>query len=260
MYISLYEPSKQLESVNENIPSLTPYLLDGESPSPIVIVCPGGAYMNRADHEGEPVAKWLNEIGISAVVLHYRVYPHQYPAALHDALRAIRLVRHHATEWNIDPDRVGILGFSAGGHLAATASIHNSAEAFEIKDSIDQCSSKPDLTILCYPVITMGLFTHKGSKQALLGEDPDESLVEHLSMEKQVIPNTPPTFIWHTADDEAVPVENSLQFASSLSINRVPYACHLFENGRHGLGLAEDNMEVKQWTELCEQWLRKKGF
>ncbi|WP_407271198.1 alpha/beta hydrolase [Radiobacillus sp. PE A8.2] len=258
MLISLYDQNKQLKSVDEDNPTIKPYLLEGNDPFPVIIVCPGGGYTRRADHEGEPVAKWLNEIGISAVVLNYRVAPYQYPASLKDAQRAIRMVRNYADEWNIDPERVGILGFSAGGHLAATASVHSPVENMD--DHVDQHSCKPDLTVLCYPVVTMGHYTHEGSKHNLLGQQPESSLIEQLSIEKQVTPTTPPTFIWHTADDAGVPVENSLQLAIALSENRVPHALHIFESGVHGLGLAEDSLEVKRWTALCETWLRRRGF
>lgn len=257
MNFSLYDTNIH---INEEAPSITPYLLEGESPFPVMIVCPGGAYMRRAAHEGEPVAMWLNEIGISAIVLNYRVAPFQHPAPLNDAQRAIRMTRHHSKEWNIDPNRVGILGFSAGGHVASSAGTHYEKENRTAQDEIDRYSCRPDLMVLCYPVITMEKYTHETSKLTLLSDQPDQSIIERMSNEKQITSDTPPTFLWHTADDASVSVENSLQFASSLSKYNIPYALHIFESGKHGLGLAEENLEAKNWTAICETWLRKRGF
>ncbi|MBD0380025.1 alpha/beta hydrolase [Paenibacillus sedimenti] len=245
---------------NRGCPSLTLYPAAGEGLSSAVIVCPGGGYRRRADHEGEPIAKWLNGLGISAFVLNYRVSPHQHPTPLQDAQRAIRTVRHHSQEWNIDPNRVGILGFSAGGHLASTAGTLYEAGDMRSPDPIERQSSRPDLMVLCYPVITFGEFAHEGSKLLLLGETPDDTLVSLLSTEKQVTADTPPTFLWHTADDAAVPVENSLLFAGALSRHKVPFELHVFESGRHGLGLAEDHPEAKIWPDLCAVWIKKQNF
>lgn len=251
-----------MDFINEETPRLTTYLLEGKGPFPVVIVCPGGGYTHHADHEGEPVAKWLNSIGVSAIILHYRVAPHQHPAPLHDAQITIRMARANAKEWNIDPNRVGILGFSAGGHLASAAGTHFETGDESAEEGIDRYSNKPDLMILCYPVITMGApqYVHEGSKLNLLGEQPGLSLVRKMSTEKQVTANTPPAFLWHTADDEAVSVENSLMFARSLGKFNIPYALHIFESGKHGLGLAEDHPEANLWPNLCEAWLRNRGF
>lgn len=238
---------------------MTPYLLPGNGPYPMMVICPGGGYQRHADHEGTIVAQWLNELGISAVVLKYRVAPHQHPAPLQDAQAAIRMIRSKAKEWRIDPNRVGIMGFSAGGHVAASAGIHFQ-HGDERDHGIHRYSSRPDLMILCYPVITMGTFAHMGSRENLLGNNPDQMLIDHLSLEKQVSNETPPTFIWHTADDQAVPVENSIHFAAALSQYNIPYALHIFSSGRHGLGLAQEHPDVKQWTILCEQWLRQRRF
>src|SRR5690625_4516120 len=175
-----------LDFINQETPRLTNYLLKGKGPFPVVLVCSGGGYTHHADHEGEPVAKWLNSIGVSAIILHYRVAPHQHPAPLHDAQTTIRMTRANAKEWNIDPDRVGILGFSAGGHLASSAGTHFETGDESAEERIDRYSSKPDLMILCYPVITMGSpqYVHEGSKLNLLGEQPGLSLVRKMSTEK----------------------------------------------------------------------------
>lgn len=244
----------------EDKPRLTPYLLPGDGPFGCVIVCPGGGYAGRAAHEGEPIARWLNSIGASAFVLDYRVRPYRHPIPLGDAQRAIRTVRARAAEWRVDPRRVGILGFSAGGHLAGSAGTLFDAGQTDAADPIDRQSSRPDALILCYPVITFGEFRHNGSMVNLLGENPDPALREKLSLENSVTPQTPPTFIWHTSDDAAVPVENALLFAAALHKSKVPFALHVFPRGRHGLGLAGGVAEVSQWTALCAEWLKGIGF
>lgn len=247
----------------EDRPTITPYLApssqDGQ-PVPAVVVLPGGGYGHRAAHEGEPIALWLNSLGLHAFVLDYRVAPYKHPVPLLDAQRALRTVRARAEEWNIDVDRLGILGFSAGGHLASTAGTHYDLGDADAVDPIERESSRPDFMILCYPVITMGEYTHQGSRENLLGQQPDPALVELLSNERQVTTDTPPTFIWHTSDDGAVPVENALLFASALSREKVPFELHSFMTGRHGLGLAEEHAEAKAWPELCARWLKRMGI
>lgn len=241
-------------------PHLVPVLHRDATLRPLVIVCPGGGYGHRANHEGVEVARWLHELGLHAAVLHYRVKPHRHPAPLHDAQRAIRLVRHHATTWRVDPARILILGFSAGGHLAASATtIHDGGDP-GASDPVARQSCRPDGAILCYPVITLGEHRHDGSRRNLLGDTPDPALVESLSLETRVDARTPPCFLWHTADDGAVPVQNSLLFASALARHRVPHALHVFAHGRHGLGLAQDHPEARAWTGLCATWLRAMGF
>jgi acetyl esterase/lipase len=247
---------------NQGCPSMTLYPVSSGKPAPVIVVCPGGGYERRASHEGEPIARWLNGIGIAAVVLNYRVTPYKHPVPLGDAQRAIRKVRHHAEEWGFDANRVGILGFSAGGHLAATAGTHfdKGKDEDESGDPIDTYGCRPDLMILCYPVITLGSFTHAGSLLNLLGEDPDPALVYKLSNETQITMDTPSTFLWHTADDQTVPVENSMMFAAELSLNKIPFELHVFESGAHGLGLAESSPEVRVWSDVCGRWLKKQGF
>ncbi|MCC3373926.1 alpha/beta hydrolase [Cohnella sp. REN36] len=245
---------------DEDRPALTPYLLDGEGRA-AVIVAPGGGYGMRAEHEGAPIARWLNGLGISAFVLRYRVAPYRHPSPLLDIQRAIRTVRGRAGEWGIDPKRIGILGFSAGGHLVTTAATHYDAGRADAEDPIERVSCRPDLLIACYPVVTLqDPHTHAGSRSNLLGDEPDAALVELLSNETQVTADTPPTFLWHTSDDGGVPVENSLLFAAALSKHRVPFDLHVYAHGRHGLGLAEADEHVNGWPDTCASWLRTVGF
>ena len=241
------------------VPYLEPYLAPGASSA--VIVFPGGAYAIRAAHEGEPIARWLNSIGVSAFVLQYRVAPHRHPAPLSDAQRAVRLVRLHAKDWGIRPDRIGVLGFSAGGHLAATISTHWDRGDAAARDPVERESCRPDAAILCYPVISLTApYAHQGSRNNLLGPEPPEELCRDLSNETRVNAETPPAFLWHTADDAGVPVEHSIDYALALRRHGVPFALHVFPHGRHGLGLAAEAPDVAKWTELCADWLRGLGF
>jgi acetyl esterase/lipase len=244
---------------SDDAPHLIPYLIEGVH-HPCVIVCPGGGYHHLANHEGEPVAKWLNSIGISAFVLKYRVAPHRHPKPLNDALRAIRLVRSQSAEWRIDPSRIGILGFSAGGHVASSAGTHFDDGNFYAEDPIERASSRPDLMVLCYPVISFQEYAHIGSVTNLLGEEPSDEWTLYYSNHRQVSERTPPTFLWHTSDDASVPVENSLMFAGALRKKGIPFDLHVYESGRHGLGLAVEHPEAFQWTKACELWFRKRGF
>ncbi len=244
-------------------PTLTLYRPSPEkSTSSIIVVCPGGGYGDHADHEGKPVAEWLNGLGITAVVLKYRLAPHsQHPAMLDDAGRAIRTVRANAEAWKVDPKRVGVLGFSAGGHLASTIATHFDGGRPEAPDPIDRFSSRPDRAILVYPVISLvAPYTHGGSKRNLLGPDPAPGLAESLSGELQVTPETPPTFLAHTTKDLAVPPENSLYFALALRKAKVPVELHLFEEGQHGLGLGQPGFAFSEWPQLCARWLDGQGF
>lgn len=227
-----------------------------------IVVCPGGGYGGLADHEGYDYAKFLNGIGITVAVLKYRVAPYQHPAPMLDASRAIRYLRSKAEELKLDPNRIGIMGSSAGGHLTATLATHFDDGDKNASDPIDRVSSRPDVAILCYPVITLTneAFVHKGSRKNLLGENPDPQLVELMSNEKQVTAKTPPTFLFHTMDDGAVPVENSILFAEALRKNKVPYEMHIYEHGRHGVGLAPYDNALNTWPKLLENWLRLRGF
>jgi acetyl esterase/lipase len=248
----------------EDKPSLTPYLsTSGQATGSAVIVCPGGAYAHLAQHEGEPVAQWLNTIGIKAFVLKYRLGSNGYrhPAMLQDAQRAIRYVRSHAAEYGIDPQRIGILGFSAGGHLASSAGTHVAEANPSAADPLQRVSSRPNLMVLLYPVITMGPFTHAGSKQNLLGDNPPQELVDLISNEKQVTKDTPPAFIAQGENDKTVPVENSMVFAEALRKAGVPFELHIFDKAPpHGFGLGQNNPVVSIWPKLAETWLRGQGF
>jgi acetyl esterase/lipase len=245
----------------DDVPTLTPYIAKDNSTGAAVVVCPGGGYAHLADHEGGPVAEWLNSIGITAFVLKYRHGPHyQHPVPLQDAARAIRTIRARAAEWHLDPKRIGILGFSAGGHLAATLGTHYDSGSTSSVDLIERVSSRPDLLILIYPVISMAQFTHQGSKRMLLGENPGNELVTLLSNELQVTKDTPPTFLVHTSNDESVPVENSLLFAEALRKAGVQFELHVYERGKHGFGLAPGDPILSTWPARCGAWLHLHGF
>jgi acetyl esterase/lipase len=207
------------------------------------------------------VAEWLNSIGVTAFVLKYRLAPrYQHPAPSQDASRAIRLVRARASEWGIDPARVGIIGFSAGGHLASTVGTHFDRGRPDAEDPIERVSSRPDFLILGYPVISfIEPFTHVGSRTNLLGKTPDPELVKSLSTETQVTKETPPTFLMHTSGDTGVPPENSVAFYLALHKAGVPAEMHIYERGRHGLGLAPADPALSSWPQRCEAWLRVRG-
>lgn len=248
-----------LGNADRDIPTITPYLATPEKATGAsVVICPGGGYGGLAQHEGRDYAVWLNELGIHGFVLKYRLGSagYRHPRMLDDASRAVRWVRSKAGEWKLDPKRVGIMGSSAGGHLASTLLTHFSAGKSDDADPVERENSRPDLGILCYPVITLGVFTHGGSKANLLGTNPPPELVTSLSNELQVSSDTPPTFLWHTVEDTAVPVENSLLFAQALRKNRVPFDLHLYERGRHGIGLANGHA----WTKDLAFWLGERGF
>jgi acetyl esterase/lipase len=244
----------------EDKPTVTVYLPAADKATgAAIVICPGGGYGHLAmDHEGHQVARWLNSFGVAGIILQYRIAPnYHHPAPMQDAQRAIRYVRAHAKEWKIDPQKVGILGFSAGGHLASTAATHFDKGDANAKDPIDRLSSRPDFAVLVYPVITLvGPNAHVGSRNNLLGKNPDPKLVESLCNEKQVTPDTPPTFLTHTKADKGVPAENSVMFYEACKKNQVPAELHLFDEGKHGLGLGPKNLEFSMWPSRCEQWLR----
>ncbi|MCB9876557.1 MAG: amidohydrolase family protein [Planctomycetes bacterium] len=254
---ALGDEPKDRPNVRVHVPSGDP-----NARHPAIVVCPGGGYGGLAmGHEGAQIAEWLGSIGVAAVVLDYRHRGKGYghPAPLDDARRALRLVRARADEWRIDPTRVGVLGFSAGGHLAASVSTWHDAGAADAADPVERRSCRPDFAVLCYPVIAFDRpFTHRGSQKNLLGDGAPPELVLRLSCERQVAADTPPTFLWHTADDAGVPVQNSLAYAEALRAHGVPVELHVFEHGRHGLGLAEGT-DAEPWPELCRKWLVQRG-
>jgi acetyl esterase/lipase len=254
-----------LGNSTNDIPTLTPYLPGpANATGAAMVICPGGGYQHLAPHEGNDYALWLNQHGVTCFVLKYRLGSNGYrhPAMLNDATRAVRWVRAHANEFKIDPKRVGIMGSSAGGHLASTLMTHFDSGDTNAADVIERQSSRPDIGVLCYPVITMGEFAHQGSKENLLGKNPPAKLVRELSSELQVTTNTPPCFIWATFEDKTVPVENTLLFAGALRKNHVPFDLHIYQKGRHGLGLDDKPpfAHPHPWAADCLFWLKVQGF
>lgn len=238
------------------VAGLTMVPADADGPRPAVLVLPGGGYARQADHEAEPVAEWLASLGIHAFVLRYRVAPDRHPAPLTDAKEAILHIRSGAHGLDLDPQRVGVLGFSAGGHLAATLSTGVATG----NPRLDVAASVPDRTVLCYPVVSYTSEVHQGSVDNLLGEAPPSDLLAEVSAEQQVGAQSPPAFVWHTADDAAVPVSHSLGYAGALMAAGVPAELHVFPNGRHGLGLAGGEAGPDQWPALCAAWLQRAGW
>lgn len=254
-------------SEDRDIPALQFHPADKETANGCgVVVCPGGGYGGLAmGHEGVEIAAWLNQRGISAWILRYRLGSANYhhPIQKGDVLRAIRTVRHQAESVGVDPTRIGVWGFSAGGHLASTAATHFDTGNPSASDPIDQISSRPDFAILCYPVITMDeSFTHKGSRRNLLGKDryDNAELVELLSNEKRVTADTPPTFLFHTTEDKAVPVENALAFYAALRQHRINCELHVYQKGRHGVGLASKDPVLGTWPSRLADWLQANDF
>ena len=228
-----------------------------------VVVCPGGGYGALAiDHEGKQIGEWFNTFGVTAYVLKYRLGArYKHPAPLSDAQRAVRTARANAQAWKLDPNRVGIMGFSAGGHLASSVITHFDAGNPSAEDPIEKVSCRPDFAILCYPVISLvEPTTHAGSKRNLLGDSPDPGLVEFMSSEKQVKAETPPTFIFHTGEDTAVPPENAIQFYMALRKAKVPAELHIYEKGKHGVGLAQNDPVLSSWPKRLEDWLRSRAY
>lgn len=249
----------------KDIPTLTTYLPASEiNTGCAVVVFPGGGYGHLAvGHEGVDIANFWNDLGIAAFVLEYRHSGRGYkhPIPLQDAQRAIRTVRARAEEYDVDPTRIGIMGFSAGGHLASSAGTHFDGGNPDAKDPIDRVSCRPDFMILCYPVIAFDQpFTHKGSQNNLLGQNADKELIQSMSSELQVTSDTPPTFLFHTTEDTGVPPENSVVFYQALVKNKVPAEMHVFEKGRHGVGLAKSIPGTAEWGKLCHLWLKNRGM
>ena len=251
----------------KDVPTLTIYLAaPDKATGAAIVICPGGGYAHLADHEGSHYARWLNEQGIAGFVLKYRLGSggYRHPAMLHDAARAVRTVRTRADEWNLDAKRIGIIGSSAGGHLASTLLTHWDNGNTNAPDAIERQSSRPDLAVLCYPVVSLSdAFAHKGSRANLLGTNPPSELVKELSAELQVNQDTPPTFIWSTAEDKTVPVENSLTLATAMRRVGAKFDLHIYERGPHGIGLGNKTFDAANfhpWTRDCEFWLRERKF
>ena len=229
-----------------------------------VLICPGGGYGALAfDHEGNAIAKWLNDNGIAGIILKYRLPSDQImkdksTGPLQDAQEAMRVIRRNASDWKIDPGKVGVIGFSAGGHLASTLSTHYAEKVYEVKDN---SSARPDFSLLIYPVVSFDTtITHRGSRNNLIGIKPDARLVERFSNELQITNETPPAFLVHSADDKAVPVMNSIGYFRGLQKNNIPAELHVFQKGGHGYGLAIDRGTESSWPDLCIRWLKQIGI
>lgn len=258
------------ESFGQPETYLTPHIVPAEKDengnikkTGCVIVCAGGGYEFRADHEGNPVAEFFNKYGISTFNLAYRFAPYNYYAIRSDINRAVRWVRFNADKYNIDPDKIAVLGFSAGGHLATMGATQYDRGLAD-GDDIDRVSCRPDAAILCYPVVTLEWdYTHEGTRTNLLEgiEGPlRQELAYKLSGQNAVTEDTPPIFLYHNADDDGVPVENSINMASALSKHKIPFEFHVFEKGGHGGGLYEDLEGTKQWPHLAANWLKRLGY
>lgn len=274
------QPNRTTEPLWPGLPPLSKFSADGdvpkliitkvESPRPTaaIVILPGGGYSGHAmDHEGYQIADWFHSLGVTSAICTYRLrgagnegkgYGH--PVPMMDAQRAIQTLRARAKELNIDPNRIGVIGFSAGGHLCSTVSTHFAEVDESSDDPIARVSSRPDFSILCYPVIAFGKpYTHLGSQQNLIGPNPDPELLKSLSNALQVTEQTPPTFLFHTAEDSVVPVENSIDYFLACRQKNVPAELHVFPKGRHGVGLAKNVPGASQWPGLCEQWLKEIG-
>ncbi|MCB1229825.1 MAG: alpha/beta hydrolase [Verrucomicrobiae bacterium] len=248
-------------------PKLYPYVVPKDKANGCaVVVTPGGGYGGlAADHEGHQIAQWWNERGVSAFVLHYRLgsHGHHFPTQLADVQRAIRTVRSRAGEWNVDPDRLGVMGFSAGGHLASMAATLFGEKAYDTSDAIDEASARPDFAVLCYPVISMDKAkTHAGSRRNLLGPDKaeDEEAARHVSSELNVTDETPPTFIFQTDADTVVPAENAVSFYLALREHHIPSELHVYQRGPHGVGLYLGDPITGTWSTLLDNWMRANGW
>ncbi|MFH1195750.1 MAG: alpha/beta hydrolase [bacterium] len=262
--VEVRDTSDVIRISNVQVPSITVYLPSKKNANgKAVVICPGGGYMRLAfDYEGDDVAKFFNSHGYAAVILKYRlpissnnIVGHESP--LLDVKRAMRLTRYHSHEWNFKEDQIGIIGFSAGGHLASTLGTHFDLGLPEVVDPIDKFSSRPDFMILMYPVITFtDPFCHQGSRKALIGEPADTALINYYSNELQIRTDTPPTFIVHSCDDKSVPVENSLMFYKALKEKNIPVEMHLYPEGGHGYSLAVNKGHTAKWTEDCIAWLK----
>jgi acetyl esterase/lipase len=246
-------------------PDLTVFLPAPEKANgAAVLICPGGGYGVLAfDHEGNAIAEWLNDNGIAGIILKYRLPSDQIMldksiGPLQDAQEAMRVIRRNSAEWKINPAKIGVIGFSAGGHLASTLSTHYAEKVYEVKDNT---SARPDFSLLIYPVVSFDAeITHMGSRNNLIGMNPDEAKVKHFSNELQITPDTPPAFLVHSADDPAVPVMNSIGYFKGLQKNKIPVEMHIFQKGGHGYGLAPNGGTQSSWPDLCIKWMKQMGI
>lgn len=245
-------------------PTLDTYILNGDKIRGAVLICPGGGYEFTSQREAEPIALQFNAAGFHAFVVYYSVAPNKHPQALLDVSRAMCILRENSKEWKIDVDKVAVCGFSAGGHLAASLGVYWDKAYLKDVPGIDLNMNNPNALILCYPVVTSGTYAHTGSFNSLLGIDADKSLLSEMSLEHNVSEKTPPTFLWHTFDDNEVPVENSLLFAQALRAKNIPFELHIYPEGPHGLSLANNETDengmgvypnVATWMKLCTTWL-----
>ena len=244
------------ESLGENEPSMMSFLLPkGSKLNSCMVICPGGGYAYKAYVEGSPVAKWLNGIGISAFVLDYRTEPYEYPCPLLDLQRAIRLIRSRSDEWGIDPEKIGVIGFSAGGHMSVLAATLFDDGKPGADDPVERFSSRPNLHVPCYPVIS---YMNRGGGGALVSNITDE-LRKTLSAEQNVRDNTPPAFLWITRTD-FLNYRNLFDYANALNDKNIEFELHIFHEGPHGTGMAEEWPDIHQWVSLCGNWLKKMGF
>jgi acetyl esterase/lipase len=257
------EKLENARASNVHQPSLTVYPAPAEKATgAAVIICPGGGYVRLSmENEGAQVAAWLNSIGVTAFVLKYRMVEYGHPAPLRDVLRAVRLVRSQAADFALQPDRLGVIGFSAGGHLAASAGTLFDSPEGQTGAALDAVSARPDFLLLMYPVITLhDPYAHAGSRRALLGENATAAQVAAMSLESRVTAATPPTFLVHTQEDTSVPIENSLLFYRALRAAGVPTEVHLFEKGPHGFGMRKEFGQTSAWIDRAEVWMRGRGL
>ena len=246
-------------------PTITVFLPPAEKATgTAVLICPGGGYgMLAFDHEGFQIARWLNENGIAGIILKYRlpsdlIMKDKRIGPLQDAQEAIRIIRRNSKEWKINPQKIGVIGFSAGGHLASTLSTHYDDLVYEITEKI---SARPDFSILIYPVVSFdSSFGHSGTRRNLIGDNPSDTDIKHFSNELQINENTPPAFLVHSADDNAVPVKNSIVYYENLIKNKIRGELHVFEKGGHGYGLSVGNGTQSSWPALCIEWLKSNNF
>lgn len=249
---------------NVHYPTITVYLPKAEKATGCgVVICPGGGYwVLAAKHEGRDIAKWFNSIGVAAFVLKYRLPPeYRHPIPMQDAQRAIRMVRCNGAKWGVKPDRIGVMGFSAGGHLASTVTTHFDAGDPSATDAVQRQSCRPSFAVLCYPVICFSKdYCHSGSRSNLLGESLPADLKQNLSNDLQVTPRTPPTFLFHSEDDGAVDPRNSIDFYLACQQNKVPAELHIFPSGGHGYGLGAKGTSQSQWPALLRKWLEQQGM